>query len=216
MNTPRLLAVCFAASLAVLTAPAGFSQTWSFSKALEIQTDIEVPDDTGANALSFKGGGARLIDDPDAPGGKVVQLDGTQNAPAFTRRTMDPHQSVEIKVRFKPLDQGPPLQTLVSLNATYELRINREKNQLEFIILSVSDKKYYVLRGEHMTDVWNVATATYRDGKLTLRVGLSRKEGELPAGFVFTPQPARMQVSSNMPASRQFVGSISELSVATP
>lgn len=216
MNTPRLLALAFIASSAVFCAPRLLAQTWNFSKALEIRGEIEIPDDTGANALSFKGGGARLVDDPDAPGGKVVQLDGTQTAPAFTRRTMDPHQAVEIKVRFKPLDQGPPLQTLVSLNAAYELRINREKNQLEFIVLSVADKKYHVLRGEHLSDVWNVATATYRDGKLTLRVGLSLKEGELPAGFVFTPQPARMQVSSNMPASRQFVGSISELSVATP
>jgi hypothetical protein len=216
VNPPRLLALVVIASSAVFCVPRLLAQTWDFSQAVEFQDVIEIPDETGTNALSFKGGGAKRADDPDAPGGKVVQFDGTQTSPAFTRRTIDPLRSLEIKVRFKPLDQGPPLQTLVSLNAAYELRINREKNQLEFIVLSVADKKYHVLRGEHMSDVWNVATATYRDGKLTLRVGLSLKDGELPAGFAFTPQPARMQVSSNMPASRQFVGSISELSVATP
>lgn len=216
MKPRRLLASVLSVVFALQAASPAFAQTWDFSKALDLGDYIEVADDTGANALSFKGGGARLVNDPDIPGGKVVQLDGTQTAPAFSRRTLDPLQAIELKVRFKPLDQGPPLQTIVSLNATYELRLNREKNQLEFIVLSPADKKYHVLRGEHMADVWNVATATFKDGKLTLRVGLSLKEGELPAGFAFNPQPARMQVSSNMPSSRPFVGSIAEVVVSVP
>jgi hypothetical protein len=215
MKTPRLLA--FASLLCGLLSVAG-GQTkplfaWDFSQASEINGLIEAPESVAGNTTLFKEA-ASLITDPDMPSDKYVQLSGTQLEGAQSVRNIPPLDAVQIKVRFKPSNEGAPRQTLVSFNATYEVRYVPTRNNVEFIVFT-SDKKFTILTAEANPEVWNAVVATYKDGRLTLAVGLSLKRGVLPEGSVIEPKPTLLRIGQMKEGTRPFSGALADVSLSS-
>ena len=64
---------------------------------------------------------------------------------------------------------------------------------------------------EAKSGIWNQAVATYKDGRLTLSVGLSRAENTLPEGI--RPAPVSTTVRIGLVGDRPFSGSISEVAI---
>lgn len=205
-----------AAAFSSLSAPAIAEDlySWDFSEANEARPGfVDVPDTVLDNTLTFPAG-AKLVADPEVRGGKAVAFDGSQTEAARTAKTIPPQSAVLIKMRCKPsTEAGESAQTIMSLNATYELRYLKDRRLIEFIVL-YPPKRYFQVRAPIVPGEWNQVLASYQDGKLSLVVGLVSKEGMMPADAVTNPQPAHMRVG--LVGDRAFVGSIAELTVGTP
>lgn len=210
MKALRLIVLLTVAATGAVLAPAqeAVSYLWKFAAATEEGGRVQIMDASGRNALTFPSG-ARVEVDPKAPGGRVVLLSGEQEE-GVTARTIEPLPAVQIEINFKPTGATPETQTLVALNAAYELRYNAKRKQLEFIVFH-ADKKYTIVRNNIAPNAWNYATATFLDGKATLAIGKAAKDLLLPAGTVVDPKPARMRVGRQ--SARPFVGAIAELSI---
>ncbi|MBC8038976.1 MAG: hypothetical protein H7Y06_00370 [Opitutaceae bacterium] len=216
MKSPCLLAfaICLSAAFAASSqAKEEILHSFNFAKATVAPTYVAVNDSEGGANLLFLSG-CKLSPDAEAPGGNALVFDGAATEPGISQRVIPGLETVQFKLRFKPSETGAPLQTLVALNATYELRYNRDKSALEFIIL-YPEKKYTYLRADVPAGIWSQAQATYKDRKLTLIVGLARKEIMLPEGAVLAPVPTTLRVARTA-TERPFTGSISELSISTP
>lgn len=212
MKTLRLLAV-----VAVGFAVASFASAqstvlhaWDFSKASAFGTNIEVPETSGGPAIVFRSG-ASLRVDADEQGRQVLALDGQQTDWGRSKSNIEPIEAIQLRLRFKPAASGAPLQTIVSLCGCYELRYNFGRSRLEFIV-NLPEKKYLMVMADIAPGVWNQAVATYKDGRLTLSVGLARAEDVLPAGV--RPVPVVTSVRVGLVGERPFTGSISEFVVS--
>lgn len=205
-----LLAAFFASAVSSVFAQGAVLHSWDFSKAVGDSGYASVPALVGDLAINFQNG-AKVENDPNE-GRKVITLDGTQTEPGRTNRNLNPLESVMIKVRFKPNTGGAPLQTVVTLGGIYEIRYDRDRSSVEFIVNSPPDKKYFIIRADVSVDVWNQAIATYKDGKLTLAVGVARKEGVLPPDLKPVSIPTSVRIG--LVGSRPFFGSISELVIS--
>ncbi len=216
MNPKKLL---LAAVLAVALSTSAFAQqakgplSWVFAKSVTTKLAVEVPPSVGAvNVLSFYSG-AKVVIDAEAPGGKVLVLDGTQTAPGTSLRALDPMPTIQIKLSFKPAPQGAERQTLLRL-ADYELRYGKDRNQLEFIVWYGQERKFVIVTAPVSSKGWNVATATFSGTKLTLAVGKVVNTMDMPAGEVVFASAASVRVG--LATDRPFSGSLAELSIGTP
>ncbi len=212
MNLLRLslLAALFTTAVSSVFAQGAVLHSWDFAKASGASGYATVPALVGGLALNFQNGAT--IENDASEGRTVVKLDGTQTEPGRTNRNLEPLNSVHIRVRFMPTLSGELLQTVVTLGGIYELRYNRERSSIEFIVNSPPDKKYFIIRADVSAEVWNQAVATYKDGKLTLAVGLARKDGALPPDLKPVSIPTSVRIGLVGP--RPFVGSISELVIS--
>jgi hypothetical protein len=209
LRLPLFVALFVTAASSVL-AQGAVLYSWDFSKTSGGSGYASVPPLVGDLAINFQNG-AGVADDPNE-GRKVLTLDGTQTEPGRTNRNINPLESVMVRVRFKPTTTGAPLQTIVVLGGIYEIRYDRDRSSVEFIVNSPPDKKYYIIRADVSADVWNQATATFKDGKLTLAVGTARKEGVLPPDLKPVSIPTSVRVGLVGP--RPYSGSISELVIS--
>ncbi|MCU0792867.1 MAG: LamG domain-containing protein [Opitutaceae bacterium] len=202
------LAGLAAASIAVAQGTVLYS--WDFSKAANYGPTVEAPENSGGPEIIFRSG-ATLKVDADEQGRQVLSFDGTQTDWGRSKRNIDPISAIQLRLRFRPASTGAPLQTIVSLCGCYELRYNLGRSRLEFIV-NLPEKKYLMVKADISPDVWNQAVATYKDGKLTLAVGLSRAEDVLPEGL--RPVPISTSVRVGLVGERPFNGSISEFVVS--
>lgn len=188
---------------------------WDFSQSRRSGETIQVPNSAGGPALLFRDG-ADLAADPDENGRLVVILSGSQGAPGRGSANLDVIPEAQIRVRFRPAASGPVLQTVLLFGGCYELRYNRERSRLEFIVyhLLKGEKKYFSINAEIAPEVWNQAVATFKDGKLTLSVGLSRSEGSLPPEAQTSAQSTSIRVG--FAPERAFQGSVSEIAILKP
>jgi hypothetical protein len=218
MKTQKIL---LSAVLSAALAVSAFAQqnkgpsAWVFSKAVVTKQGVEVPPATGAaNVLTFPSG-ATVASDAEAPGGKVVVLDGTQTAAGTPLRVLNAMDAFLLKVSFKPAPTGADRQTILRLAST-ELRYNRLQNQLEFIVWhgDPSEQKFVNVLAPVKPGAWNAVTANYEAGKLTLTVGKVINTVNLPTGAVIFTAPASARVG--FASDRPFAGSIAELSIGAP
>ncbi len=213
LNYLRVFAV-MSAALIVPTVHAGVDlYAWDFSEAKSAKGYVDVFDSIDGNTISFKEGTA-LLGDPAVRGGKVVVFDGTQTAPALSLKNIPALNAIEFKLRFKAsAETSAGLQTIMSLHGTYELRYNKERENLEFIVM-YPENKYVIVRVPAPAGVWHQALATFKEGKLSLVVGMTSKEEMLPAGSAINARPAYLRVGRM--GDRPFTGSIAEFSIGTP
>ena len=213
----KLLTAVLAAALSV----SAFAQknkgptAWVFSKAVVTKQGLKVPPTAGAvNVLTFTTG-ATVARDAEAPGGKVVVLDGTQTAPGISLRTLNAMDAFLIKLSFKPAVTGGERQTLLRL-ASSELRYNRMQARLEFIVWhgDPAEQKFVNVTVPVKAGACNAVSANYEAGKLTLTVGKVTNTVELPAGAMVPAVPAGVRVG--FANDRPYSGSISELSIGAP
>ena len=102
----KIQSILLTALLAAALSVSAFAQqnkgptAWVFSKAVVTKQGLEVPPTVGAvNVLTFTTG-ATVASDAEAPGGKVVVLDGTQTAPGISLRTLTAMDAFLIKLNF--------------------------------------------------------------------------------------------------------------------
>lgn len=214
MIAPRFLPLLLAGAFSALAAAAngGVIRSWNFSEAIAAGEIVSVPETAGGPALQFRSGASVAVDQ-DEGGRRVVVLGGAQADPGRTAGKLDPMPEVQARVRFRPASTGAPLQTIVAFGGCYELRYNRERSRVEFIVF-YPEKKYFTVHAPVSPDIWNQATATFKDGKLTLLVGMSRSEDVLPPEAV--PGHLETTVRVGLVGERAFVGSISEIVLSVP
>ncbi len=211
MTMHRLLSLLVLVMLAA-TAHAGVIRSWNFSDAITAGEIVSVPETAGGPALQFRSGASVAVD-PDEGGRRVVVLGGAQADPGRTLGKIEPLPEIQARVRFRPASTGPALQTIVAFGGCYELRYNRERSRIEFIVF-YPEKKYFTVHAPVSPDIWNQATATFKDRKLTLAVGMSRAEDVLPPEAA--PGHLETTVRIGLVGERAFVGSISEIVLSTP
>jgi len=217
MKTTRLF---LAALLAAALSASAFAQgkvlhTWEFSKTVKTKEGIVVPSSTGKlNGLVFASG-ASVGTDAEAPGGKVLALDGTQISFGAPLRQLEPVDALVIKMRFKPAVKGAESQTLLRLTG-YELRYAQSRNVLDFVVWQgdPTESKVTIVSVPVKSGAWNDAVARYEAGKITLAIGGVVKTKDLPAGEVVVPKSSGVRVG--FIKERPFTGSISALSLETP
>lgn len=210
MKSPLLLLAALACASS-LFAQNSSSFNWDFTRAFSIGSSVEVPESSGGPAISFRDG-ASLAVDPDEQGRQVLVLGGLQTDWGRTKRDVDPFDSITMRARFKPAELGAPLQTVLSAGASYELRYNRGRERLEFIV-NLPERKYHLIFVEAGAGIWNQAVATYKDGRMVLTVGLSRASSTIPDGLL--PVSISTTVRVGLIGQRPFSGSISEISVSS-
>ncbi|MBC8011620.1 MAG: hypothetical protein H7067_16165 [Burkholderiales bacterium] len=208
------LAALVAASALSVFAQSRVLEGWNFTEADSVGGVVQVPSSSGGTPLRFKAEAqARLVVDADENNRQVLVLSGAQTEPGRGLATLDAIPAVHLRVRFRPASSGPVLQTIVTFGGCYELRQNRERNRVEFIVTH-ADKKYTFARVEVAPDLWNEAVATYKDGRLSLTIGLARGDAALPEGAAVASIPTSFRVG--IVGERPFHGSISEIVLSAP
>jgi hypothetical protein len=217
MKTTRFfLAALLAASLSASAfAQSKVLQSWDFSKIEKTKEGIVVPSPASKfNGLVFASG-ASVGTDAEAPGGKVLALDGTQISFGAPLRQLQAVDAVVIKMRFKPAAKGAENQTLLRLSG-YELRYALSRSMLDFVVWqgAPTESKVTIVSVPVKSGAWNDAVARYEAGKITLAIGGVVKTKDLPAGEAVEPKSAGVRVG--FMKERPFTGSISALSLETP
>ncbi len=207
-----LICACFLGALSALHAQT-LVHSWDFSRGTDSPGLIDIPEATDGPSIQFRATGARLETDADEQNRRVLVFDGTQTDGARSRRDLEIFNSVQIRARFKPVGTGAPQQTILMVSGAYELRYNPARSRLEFIV-RLPDKRFHAIHAEVSPGVWNEAVATFKDGRLSLTVGLARAEGVLPAGV--SPDPLVTTIRLAHFADRPFTGSISRVSLSIP
>lgn len=214
MKTPRFY---LAALLSLALSASAFAQSkvlqaWDFSKIEKTKEGIVVPSPASKlNGLVFASGSS-VGTDAEAPGGKVLALDGTQISSGTPLRQLQAVHDLVIKMRFKPAAKGAESQTLLRLSG-YELRYALSRNMLDFIVWHL-DQKFTIVSVPVKSGAWNDAIARYEAGKITLAIGGVVKTKELPAGEWVESQSGVILVG--FAKERPYSGSISALSLETP
>lgn len=211
LKAPALLLAALSLATSLLAQGAQLF-SWDFSQAYAVGTSVEAPESASGPAIRFLDG-AFLAKDPDEQNRQVLVLNGAQTDWGRSSRNIDPLDAIQLRLRFKPDLQGSPLQTLVSVCGAYELRYNRGRERLEFIV-HLPDKKFRMATADVSAGIWNQAVATYRDGRLLLVVGMSRGENTLPDDL--RPAPINTSVRIGLVGERPFTGSLSEFTISTP
>lgn len=198
--------------LAALSASALADYSWNFGQASGSAGAVDAPDASGSATLVFASG-TGVVADASAPGGSALVFDGTQKDPGQTARALESFPAIEISLKFKPGATGPDAQTLVSVSASYEIRYNRKRGHLEFIVFH-PEKKFVIVQNKIAPGAWNDVKAVFRDGKLALTVGTVTKEAALPAGVAIDPKGTRLRIGRQ--GDRIFVGALADLSIKAP
>ncbi len=119
----------------------------------------------------------------------------------------------EFSLSFKPSANGTQAQTLLKTNETYELRLTGQSTRLDFII-SLPDKKYFLIHLPYKAEAWNTLRARLQDGRLTLKVNDAEVAGTLPAGVQPVPKPNRVLIGWF--GERVYTGAIADLVIRVP
>ncbi len=214
MKTTRFfLAALIAAALSTSAfAQSKVLQAWDFSKIVKTKEGIVVPSPASKlNGLVFASG-ASVGTDAEAPGGKVLVLDGTQISAGSPFLALQAVDALVIKMSFKPAAKGAENQTLLRLSG-YELRYSQSRNMLDFIVWH-ADQTFTIVAVRVNAAIWNHVTATNEAGKITLAIGGVVRTKDFPAGEVVDSKSGGIRVG--FLNERPFTGSISALSLETP
>jgi hypothetical protein len=186
---------------------------WSMDTATKQGGGLVLLEKTGHEPLVLPKAGVTVDAVPGSASGNALIFDGTQKAAVNTVTALDLGASAEFSLSFKPSTGGTQMQTLLKTNETYEIRLTGQSTRLDFII-SLPDKKYFLVHLPYKADAWNTLRARLQDGRLTLKVNDAEVVGNLPDRVQPAPKPNRVLIGWY--GERVYTGAMADLVIRVP